>query len=477
MLPSETLSSTMIMEGGAEDALNAPKSYDDDNRQLFKGHIILNKNITFTNYMAYNLYFFIITFSFVSADTLQPILLKNVSYYNIAQDDVATVNSGIQLYDMICKVMVAPIYGILTDTIGRKFFATYGIVLMALGIVFMPFVQVIYPNYLLFRLIYANGAIASLCSPLLADYVHFKTKGRAAGLLVIMAACGAMFSTFICLDLQDLSLGTRYVTVACIVFFGGLITCVGIKSGNYFKEQRPSSEIEPANIPPIVPIRRNWRFFLSGIYEAKNPWILMGYLVSFLSRGDSAILTYTIVLWSQTYYDSDQESQNEAATQAQTLAGLAYSMIFLSAILYGVVADKFSKYKLTIFILLVTIAGLGLLVLAPDPNSALAWLSMVPIGLGMGGLLTTSLQFVNKYADRRYRGNINSISTAAGVIGIFIVSVAGGYMIDNVSNEAPFLLYGGFCLIILGTLVLVAFLNKEIQDEKAFDQMQEVKVN
>ena len=448
---------------------NSSINKDNDFVKLFKNHIKLNKGISRMNYIAYNMFFFVITFSFVSADTLQPILLNTQTYFNIPQSQVATVNANIQLWDLLTKIIIAPFYGILTDVIGRKFFIVFGILCMSIGILGMSLVHQIYPYYLIFRLIFANGAIACLCSPLLADYVHFETKGRASGILVILAACGALFSTWICIDLSNFTITLRYYVVASIVLIGGLIISFGIKGGDYYKKkEQDESQISIHQNQPVR-ANNNCKFYLSGIFEAKNPWILMGYFVSFLSRGDSALLTYTLVLWSQTFYSSDQSSQDEAAVQAQTLAGLAYSMILLSALLYGFWADKFSKFKLTIFILGVTIFGMVLLIISPSPTSVFAWIAMVPIGLGMGGLLTTSLQFVNKYADRRYRGNINSISTISGVFGIFCVSVIGGYMIDSISAEAPFFLYGGLAGIVFLVLISVWIINPNVQNEKEFD--------
>ena len=447
-----------------------PLDKDKDFVKLFRNHIKLNKGISQTNYIAYNLFFFVITFSFVSADTLQPILLNTQTYFNIPQGQVATVNANIQLWDLLTKIAIAPFYGILTDVIGRKFFIVFGILCMSIGILGMSLVHQIYPYYLIFRLIFANGAIACLCSPLLADYVHFETKGRASGILVILAACGALFSTWICIDLSNFSISLRYYVVAAIVLVGGLIVSFGIKGGDYYKKhEQDGSEVFTHQNQPAVRAKNPCKFYLSGILEAKNPWILMGYFVSFLSRGDSALLTYTLVLWSQTFYSSDQTSQDQAAVQAQTLAGLAYTMILLSALLYGFLADKFSKFKLTIFILGVTILGMALLIISPSPTSAFAWIAMVPIGLGMGGLLTTSLQFVNKYADRRYRGNINSISTAVGVFGIFCVSVIGGYMIDSISANAPFYLYGGLAGLVFLVLMSIWVINPSVQNEKEFD--------
>lgn len=51
--------------------------------------------------------------------------------------------------------------------------------------------------YVVLRCFYAQGAIAISVVPLLADYVHQKSRGTCAAILVFMSSIGAVSSAFI----------------------------------------------------------------------------------------------------------------------------------------------------------------------------------------------------------------------------------------------------------------------------------------
>lgn len=60
----------------------------------------------------------------------------------------------------------------------------------------MPYVTEFW-QYIVLRCIYAQGAIAISVIPLLADYVHQKSRGTCAAFLVFMSSIGALSSAFL----------------------------------------------------------------------------------------------------------------------------------------------------------------------------------------------------------------------------------------------------------------------------------------
>lgn len=48
-------------------------------------------------------------------------------------------------------------------------------------------------------------------------------------------------------------------------------------------------------------------------FEAgKNIWIFQGYLTNYLGRGDSILLTLSLVIWSQQYISEDTTDPDES---------------------------------------------------------------------------------------------------------------------------------------------------------------------
>lgn len=451
---------------------------------IIKKQIILNPTISLLNFISFNLYYLIVIFAYVSVDTLQPSLLTDPSYYNISDDDLTRVNSTILVWDMAIKVILAPFYGFLCEKIGRKPVVFIGITSMCLGIGLFPFIGngTVFPLFVVARALYANGAIACIVVPLLADYVDYETKGRAAGLLVVLAGLGAVLSSSYCLSLTtNISMGNRYVYLAVGIWIVGILVALGLKGGKYHRnlyydakaEQAKQTLASSTDIEDSVGVNSQsltngdaiglpeekglLKNFTQGIHQGKNPWILLGYIISFLSRGDTGILSFTLVIWSKNYYPSDQSDQNDAENQAYMLSGISYVVLLLTALFFGFFSDKYSKFKLIVVTHVSTIIGLILLVLCSGPNDGLAYISMFFIGIGIAGYELFSLQLVNKYSNTKLRGSVNAMSSLLGVIGLVIISIGGGYLM-GVDINASFYMFLGFAAL---ALVISVFLYRK----------------
>lgn len=102
-------------------------------------------------------------------------------------------NSLVIAFDIITKVITAPLFGYLADKYGRKIINTYGIIVIAISMFVMPFCAEFY-QYCLARVFYAQGAIAISVVPLLGDYIHNDSKGTSSAILVFMSSLGALSS-------------------------------------------------------------------------------------------------------------------------------------------------------------------------------------------------------------------------------------------------------------------------------------------
>ena len=439
---------------------------------ILKNQVILNPSISLVNYIFFNLYYLLIIFAYVSIDTLQPTLLTDPNYYNVSQEDLTSVNSTILVWDMGIKIIMAPFYGAFCDKIGRRPVVFIGIISMSIGLALLPVIGgsgSVFPLFVVARGIYANGAIACIVVPFLADYVDYETKGRAAGILVVLAGLGAVFSSSYSLSLtQNFTIGQRFQYLAIIVFVAGMIVALGLKGGKYHKNlyhdvkaeqakrdllennELDSDEGSPVNTEESTAEEQKGVFhnISRGIKQARNPWIFIGYIVSFLSRGDTGILSFSLVIWSKHYYANTASEQNNAEIQAYILSGIAYSVLFLVALFFGFFGDKYSKFKSLLVVFVSTIIGLIMLVLSSGPHDALAFASMAFIGVGIAGYETFSLQLVNKYANARYRGSVNAMSSLLGVVGLVAVSIGGGYLM-GVNINASFYIFMGFSVLAL----------------------------
>ena len=88
------------------------------------------------------------------------------------------------------------------------------------------------------RCFYAQGAIAIVVIPLLADYIHHKRRGRCAALLIFISSLGAVCSAFInftILSGEGDKLHTQYTVISLIILVVGLGYTLGLlKKGNLY---------------------------------------------------------------------------------------------------------------------------------------------------------------------------------------------------------------------------------------------------
>lgn len=120
------------------------------------GKIELNPEISVRNYVGCLLHYFMLSFVFVSVDSLQPYLFQK--QYQIARkDQVENFKNVLAIvFDIIVKLACAPVFGHLCDRFGRKAINLYGIVCIALSMCLMPYVGS-FELYVLLRCIYATG--------------------------------------------------------------------------------------------------------------------------------------------------------------------------------------------------------------------------------------------------------------------------------------------------------------------------------
>lgn len=189
--------------------------------------IHLNEGISTKNYIGCLIHYFMLSFVFVSIDSLQPMLLQQKFNINKSESIENFKNSFVIAFDIIVKIICAPIFGYLADRKGRKLVNLYGIVVIAITMGIMPYAAEFY-QYVILRCIYATGAISISVIPLLADYVNHKSRGTCAAFLVFMSSIGALTSAFLNFTIlskieSNSKIYIQYNTAAVIILVIGLI--------------------------------------------------------------------------------------------------------------------------------------------------------------------------------------------------------------------------------------------------------------
>ncbi len=192
---------------------------------------------------------------------------------------------------------------------------------------------------------------------------------------------------------------------------------------------------------------------MAGLREAKNPWVLTGYICSFLMICDVGLLNYILV----TYVTSLESDAN----QAVALANKRLLVGIFTGLFFGFFADKYNKFKLVIFTILCAMTGVLLLIFTPSAYNFMAYSAMVMFGISCSGLVTLSSQLQSKYANPKYRASVSAVSSMGSVLGQLSINIVGVYLM-TFNVRAPFYIFLSFTILALIFLAFLYSSKKEI---------------
>ncbi|KAJ3406026.1 hypothetical protein HDU80_000304 [Chytriomyces hyalinus] len=224
----------------------------------------------------------------------------------------------------------------------------------------------------------------------------------------------------------------------------------------------------------VSPKKSLWQIASEGLQAAKqDPKVALGYVGSFLARGDTVIITLFIPLW--VYQRSIElgtctvgggvndptikSACASAYSRAYMISGICQTAALLGAPLFGYLCDRISGVNV---VLLNAVIGCGFYfwMFAADPMKNIVIFIVILVGLSEIGLVIGNLALVtnNESIDPSIRGSVAGISSVCGSIGILMTSKLGGYLFDKWNNGAPFfvLAIGHLIALLFGAYVVIS---------------------
>ncbi|KAJ3275384.1 hypothetical protein HDV01_000676 [Terramyces sp. JEL0728] len=430
---------------------------------------------------------------FVFLNSTQGFVLKEI--LNYPTDNLGYASGSLVFYDELLSLFMVAIWGILSDLIDRFTIFGLGFIFSSIGVGCFTYASNLYPQLLLFRLLFAIGgsACSSMLTAILSDVVIEQDRGKLSGITGLMSGAGALIAVFLFLPLPakfgdgPAALHKSYFIVAGI----GLATALmlfGVPLAHLFRRKTPPTESSdsPANtstssnegldseqqlLTAKGPINKVWNSITLGLSASRNPNILMGHLASFLARGDSLSLTLFIPLWVYQYYlvnglcnsnttpeNSDRDTCNDAYIKASILSGVAQTFALIGAPIFGYLSDR--VYRPIVLLIASVLAAIGYLLMSfqQNPTAGINFLYLFLVGFGEIGLIIVSLGLVTHTSvPVGSKGSVAGIASFSGALGILIISKFGGYLFDNWFPGAPFLLLAILHFIFISlSLIIIA---------------------
>mgnify|MGYP001584419806 CR=1 FL=1 len=367
------------------------------------------------------------------------------------------ISGMLNFWQEIVIIAMCAVVGPLSDTWGRKPLIASGFLIMALSLFLHPQSSSV-GELLAYRCIFGVGVacVTVLAVTLLADYVHDKSRGKAAGLQGVMNGLGAVVAVFLLLRLPAMfqregatavEAGTNaYYIVAGLSVIAGVLMVFGLKSG------RPRAAEEA---------RQSFRELASAGYRAalSDSRIALAYGASFIARGNLAIVGTFLALWATNYGTTVAGlTRSEALAKAGMLVGMAQGIALMSAPLFGILADKLDRVRALAVALAISGLGYGSTYFVHDPFGGLMMMSAMLIGMGEVGCIITSGVLISQQSPEHNRGAIIGTFNLCGAIGILVASVAGGWLFDHWREPGPFVVFG---VLALGMMVAAVLLSRK----------------
>ena len=379
---------------------------------------------------------------------VMPIMPFYIEHFGAGGTELGWLMSTYSLMQLIC----APIWGILSDRIGRKPIFAIGV----LGYSITLFMFGLAKTFaMLFIARSLSGILSSATMPTAMAYIGDNTpqkeKSKGMGQLGAMAGVGIILGPLMGGLLSTDSLSRPFFIGSGLAFIAFLLVIF------LLPESKPTSHPK---------LKEQTAGLLPGSTKSgpKRPRVLDIYLRVFLSPAGILLLLIFIMSFGMTNFQGmiglyvvDKFAFNTRQVGAIWMV-MGFIMIIAQGVLVGPFTNKLGDLMLIKIGLLGGAIGFLLVALAMDYTTTLLALGFFILALALIGPALNS--YTSNFAGE-HQGTVMGMNSAMTSLGRVVGPLWGGYIYD-IDIEYPF--FSGAATLLLGLLVtLVAFRNRPAQ--------------
>ncbi|KAI8918005.1 major facilitator superfamily domain-containing protein [Entophlyctis helioformis] len=418
---------------------------------------------------------------FVFINSSQVFVLEEV--VRVSSSNLGEVSGTLAFWDQIATLLVIIFWGALSDTIGRHIVYSLGYLLIGVSLILYTYATNVYPQLILLRLVFAVGgaAVSTMIAAVLADIADERDRGKIAGVVGCTTGLGALLGLFVFLRLPtffgktESGLRRSYIIVGCIALALSFFLVFALPRLPR-KETLPASEsqqqqqtFKPSFGQALVNKTRSvGKSAVQGVLAARDSRILLGYISSFLARGDTIAVTLFIPLYVYKYYldtgvcggsiSDDIDTCRKAYVTASTLTGIIQTFALVFAPVFGFLADRMYRPLTVLLAAIMASAGYLLIFIVPNPSSSFYYFIAFLIGVGEIGMVTLSLILVSSSTiPQDIRGGVAGVSSFCGAIGILVITKLGGSLFDSWKPSAPFFVVSvSHAAVVVAAIAIIA---------------------
>ena len=423
----------------------------------------LSPGISYKNFYTY-LYASLISIALFSAmGFLQPYVLN--ANLGIPQVQQGAISGNLGVISEIFTLFLIKPFGSLSDKTGRVPVLIIGLLLLGLGYAFYPTADTLSDLYIS-RSIWAVGAaaLASTLPAITTDIPQNHCRGKLIGAGNVFNNIGILMVT---LGLSQVPLylmnnGTDARLAGQVAYW--VLTSLCLVSTYIFYKGFDG----PVLSKPSA-VEKNIKFLdllTNGFLEAKNPRIMLAYIVSLTARADLTLKGTYIALWAV----HSGMIQGFSPAKAMSQAGLVFGFMMVIGIIthfsWGFFFDRVNRVTATAGSMFLGAVGYMSMYFVPSPLDYNYLPLFALLSIGSATSISVSIGLAGQEASPQNRGSIMGMIGLFGAFGIMITQFIGGRLFDSWGPNWPFIIVGIFQAFIMIIAIIVRILAPGGREEK-----------
>ena len=373
----------------------------------------------------------------VCVPVISSIFLKEV--IKVSPQHFGKINSNLVFLNEIAAILLLGLSGALSDKYGRKILMTVG--LFVAGLLFIAFgysdqigqATNINSLVLVFIIRFLYAVAITFAWPqvftLIGDYTEHESRGKGNAVLGFMAGLGAMLTfTLLSKIPEKFGILAGFYTCGGILIFTALISHFGIVD----------------RLPKDISKRKSTFENLKDAFDALkiSPGLKLAYAASFISRASVGILGTVMMQWVIRVAAEHSMDSHRATAAGGMVMGISALAGLVVAPVWGILSDKWGRIPTLTLSLFLTGIGFVLMGFVDNPFTGLIKLAVIFCGIGQIGLMIVSTTLAIDLSPKKVLGSVLGGFNTLGAVGIFVLGSVGGFLFDELSYTAPFVLTG-----------------------------------